>query len=212
MTTRMSGLSTVFTPHYYNPPPSSQQVHLNVCVDLSNVNNFHYFFNDPIKNNIVAEGNFSKLYFSNDLMCLNGLHLILPLTYTKLEKYYNKYKCYLDTTYSGLNGEVFKELRNLETTILKCYSSQKTPAYKLCEQLKNDYIKMFLGQTSDVEETHNDTDCFTRATNTNNTFIASCPIKEDFILKISGIWETKTHYGLTYKFIKPMSTTNMNLL
>ena len=25
--------------------------------------------------------------------------------------------------------------------------------------------------------------------------------KNSFILKISGIWETDTHYGLTYKFL-----------
>ena len=55
-------------------------------------------------------------------------------------------------------------------------SIDKTPQYKIYEQIKNGNIKMF----NDI----------------GNKSICS------FILKISGIWETQNNYGLTYKFIK----------
>jgi hypothetical protein len=51
----------------------------------------------------------------------------------------------------------------------------KIPQYKIYEQLKNGNIKVF-SDTSDK-------------------------IGNTFLLKIAGIWETETEYGLTYKFI-----------
>ena len=52
----------------------------------------------------------------------------------------------------------------------------KISQLKIHEQLKNGNIKLF-----------------NEVTNKNNC---------SFILKISGIWETHSNYGLTYKFIK----------
>ena len=59
---------------------------------------------------------------------------------------------------------------------MKKYNTNKLPSNKIYEQIKSGYIKLF----SDIG---NKTNC-------------------SFILKISGIWETQTNYGLTYKFVK----------
>jgi hypothetical protein len=67
-------------------------------------------------------------------------------------------------------------IKIIEEDILKKYEiKDKIPQFKIYEQLKNGNIKIF----SDL---------------TNKTNVS-------FILKISGIWETQIHYGLTYKFI-----------
>ena len=50
------------------------------------------------------------------------------------------------------------------------------PKYKIFEQIRNGNIKIF---SDNIER--------------NNTM---------FVLKIAGIWETDTNYGLTYKFLK----------
>jgi len=55
----------------------------------------------------------------------------------------------------------------------------KVPQYKLNEQLRYGQLKIFYDSTN-------------ANANTNNAFL----------LKISGIWETDMHYGLTFKFIK----------
>jgi hypothetical protein len=57
-----------------------------------------------------------------------------------------------------------------------CVIKNKTPQYKIQEQFKNSHIKI-------VSENMPTT---TSATT--------------FLLKISGIWETETQYGVTYKF------------
>ena len=71
-----------------------------------------------------------------------------------------------------LNGEKYIE----ETILKKLDIKDKTPQYKIYEQIKNGNIKIF--------------------NNIGNKSICS------FILKISGIWETNSNYGLTYKFVK----------
>ena len=53
---------------------------------------------------------------------------------------------------------------------------KKIPQYKIYEQLKNGNFKII----TDINKMSNNL----------------------FMLKISGIWENDTEYGLTYKFIK----------
>ena len=55
--------------------------------------------------------------------------------------------------------------------------SVKLPQFKIYEQLRNGNIKIF---SENIEKISNNL----------------------FMLKISGIWETEFHYGVTYKFVK----------
>ena len=51
------------------------------------------FFNEPIKNNIMAEGNFIRILYSTFNLTLNGIYLFIQLNDITTEKYYNKNKC-----------------------------------------------------------------------------------------------------------------------
>jgi hypothetical protein len=74
------------------------------------------------------------------------------------------------------NKEVIDRIRHIEETILQKYdTSNKIPHYKIFEHIRNGNIKIFC----DIVP--------------KNTTI--------LVLKISGIWETQSSYGLTYKFI-----------
>lgn len=131
------------------------------------------FFCEPIKNNIMNEGNFIRIIYSTHYLVLNGVYLLVNLFDVKCEKYYNKFKCSFDI----LNHkDIIDNLKIIEEEILKKYKTHKIPSYKIYEQIKCGYIKIF----SDVGNKQ------------------TC----SFILKISGIWETQQNYGLTYKFIK----------
>jgi uncharacterized membrane protein len=78
---------------------------------------------------------------------------------------------------TGTHKEIIDSLKIIEDGLLKKLEiKNKVPQFKINEQLKNGNIKLFC-------EISNKT-CWS------------------FILKISGIWETPTNYGLTYKFIK----------
>jgi hypothetical protein len=134
----------------------------------------YLYFCDSIKNNIMNEGSFIRILYTTDLLTLNGVYVLINLQDINSEKYYNKYKCTFNTIY---NKEFIDKIKTIEDDMLIKYKTTKKPIYKIYDQLKLGYIKLF----SDVKNIQNN----------------------NFILKISGIWETQNNYGLTYKFIKP---------
>jgi hypothetical protein len=87
------------------------------------------------------------------------------------ENFFNKYKCNFSLKE---NNELIQKIKLLEMNIIQKFNINisKIPQYILYDQFKNGSIKI-----------HN-------IKNTN-----------DFLLRISGIWENDTHYGLTYKII-----------
>jgi hypothetical protein len=131
------------------------------------------YFCEPIKNNIMNDGNFIRIIYSTPLVILNGIYITINICHTNIDKYYNKYKCSFDI---NQHKDVIEQLRGIEERILKKSRVQgKIPQCKIYELLKNGNIKIF-------------SESFDKIGNT-------------FLLKIAGIWETESEYGLTYKFI-----------
>lgn len=146
---------------------------MNLVKAIHQYDNKSLFFCEPIKNNIMNDGNFIRILYSAPNMVLNGIYLLVNFYDITCEKYYNKYKCSFNVSN---HREIIDNLKIIEEEILKKYKTNKTPSYKIHEQLRSGYIKIF----SDVENKQ----------------------QSSFILKISGIWETQLNYGLTYKFVK----------
>jgi len=147
---------------------------MNIVKRLDQYDDNNIFFCEPIKNNIMNDGNFIRILYSSVNFTLNGIYLLINIYDIICEKYYMKYKC----TFNVFNHkDIIDNLKVIEEDILKKYEiKEKVAQFKIYEQLKNGNIKIF--------------------SELNNKSSAS------FILKISGIWETHTSYGLTYKFIK----------
>ena len=141
---------------------------------IEQYNKKYLYFFDSIKNNIMNEGSFIRILYTTNLVTLNGIYLLVNLKEINGEKYYNKYKFTFNTTY---NKEIIEKIKIIEDEILMKYNTTKKPITKIYEQLKLGYIKLF----SDTKNGQNN----------------------NFILKISGIWENQNNYGLTYKFIIP---------
>ena len=150
---------------------------MNVIKKLDQYDEKCVFFCEPIKNNIMNDGNFIRILYSNELFVLNGIYLIFSINSMNVEKYYNKYKITFD---KQANNDIIEQIRIIEENIIKkiCIKN-KTPQFKIYEQLKNGNIKIFFEHKDDI-------------ITMNNTFL----------LKISGIWDTDMSYGVTYKFIK----------
>jgi hypothetical protein len=142
---------------------------------IEQYNKKNLYFCESIKNNIMNDGSFIRILYTTELITLNGIYILINLHDITSEKYYNKYKCTFNTI---INKDIIYKLKKIEEDILIKYKTSKTPLYKIYDQFKLGYIKLF----SDVKNIQNNI----------------------FILKISGIWETQYNYGLTYKFI----TTN----
>ena len=149
---------------------------MNVIKKLEQYNENYVYFCDSIKNNVMSEGNFIRIIYSTPIFSLNGVYLVFTLNNIAIEKYYNKYKCIFDVTN---HIDLLEQINKIENNLLKKISiPNKMPQYKIYDQLKNGNIKIF----SDY------------SVKTSTNF--------DYLLKISGIWETDTQYGITYKFSK----------
>jgi len=146
---------------------------MNIVKNIDQYNEDHVYFLDPIKNNIMNNGNFIRIIYSTSLFVLNGIYINININYTSIDKYYNKYKCSFDI---NQYRDLIEKLRIIEEGLIKKIGILgKIPQYKIYEQLKNGNIKVF-SETSEK-------------------------IGNTFLLKIAGIWETETEYGLTYKFL-----------
>jgi len=146
---------------------------MNIVKNIHQYNEDYVYFCDPIKNNIMNNGNFIRIIYSTSFFILNGIYISIQINYTSVDKYYNKFKCSFDT---NQYKDLIEKLKNIEKGLLKKSGILgKIPQYKIYDQLKNSNIKVF-------------SESFDKIGN---------PI----VLKISGIWETETEYGLTYKFI-----------
>jgi hypothetical protein len=147
---------------------------MNIVKNIDQYDKENVFYCDPIKNNIMNEGLFIRIIYSTPNFSLNGISLLIHLNDVYCEKYYNKYKCIFNTT---THREIIEKIKVIEENILRNANLKgKMPQYKIYEQLKNGNIKII----SDISKIPNNL----------------------FMLKISGIWENETQYGLTYKFIK----------
>jgi Zn-dependent M16 (insulinase) family peptidase len=147
---------------------------MNIVKRIDQYDENNIFFCEPIKNNVMNEGNFIRILYSTHNVVFNGIYLLFTLNDITCEKYYTKYRCNFNT---ATHKDIIDNLKIIEEDILKkCEIPDKISQLKIYEQLKNGNLKIF----TDIG---NKTTC-------------------SFILKISGIWETLYNYGLTYKFIK----------
>ena len=140
--------------------------------NIDQYNENYVYFCDPIKNNIMNEGTFSRIIYSTPRLSINGIFINILLNDICIEKYYNKLKC----TYNIFsNQQLFEDIKIIETALLKKINIPKIPQFKIYDQLRSGCIKIF----------------------NENSIISNY----NFLLKISGVWESDMHYGLTFKFI-----------
>jgi len=148
---------------------------MNIVKNIEQYSKENVFYCDSIKNNVMNNGNFIRILYSTDFCVLNGITLMLTLNEISCEKYYNKYKCSFNI---NTHKEIIYNLKRIEEELLESVAiSDKVPQYKIYEQLRSGNIKFFIDSTEKI----------------NNNM---------FMIKISGIWEADSQYGLTYKFLK----------
>lgn len=146
---------------------------MNLVNTIDQYNDNYVYFCEPITNNIMNDGKFIRIIYSTPFCMLNGIYIYINITIISVEKYYNKFRCIFDQNYYR---DIVERLKIMEECLLKKVNiSGKRPQYKMDEHLRTGSIKVF-SETPDK-------------------------IIDKFLLKIAGIWETNTEYGITYKFI-----------
>ena len=127
---------------------------------------------EPIKNNVIPDGNFFRIIYSTHNVTLNGIYLEIELKNIICEKHYNKYKYSFNVS---AHSDIIDKIKNIEESLLSKMKFDKKPCFKIFEQFMNGNIKLFVESPSN-----------------RNIRV---------VLKMSGIWENTHNYGVTYKFI-----------
>jgi len=147
-----------------------------LAITPSQFNPHYVMLSDKTKNNVMENGDFFRLYYSDSLCNSNGLYIYFTLKDVNIEKYFNKIKCSFS---EKDNAQVIGQLKDIEKRI--SYMLQfinKTCIYRIEEQLTNKYIKIYTDKSVN----------FGRNNHIN------------LILKISGIWNNYTSCGITFRF------------
>lgn len=151
---------------------------MNIAYKLDQLNLQNLFFMDS-KKNIIMDGKFTKVLYSDDLCTTNGISISIPFHNTTLEKTYNKAMLKFQTN-DPMNAKLCNELAWIEKYILDYYKqtsgNSKVSTTTLNDHMKNGNVKIYRDSNAST-------------------------IKY-IIIKISGIWEDQTRVGLTYKFME----------
>jgi hypothetical protein len=148
---------------------------MNVVLREDQYNIANIYYSEAIQNIIMENSSFIKLIYSNHNIMTTGLFLLVALKNTTKELYFKKIKITYDI---NANLTLLNRLYEIETEILEKYNSNKKQKKIIYDTLSGGSIKIFPNSDEDIVKVNN-----------------------SFILKISGIWENETEYGLTYKLL-----------
>lgn len=147
---------------------------MNVILTHKQFNKNHIYFYEPIENTIMDNSKFIKLVYSTEDIIVNGIYLLMNITITSKENYFKKVKYNFDL---NSNKELLSNLFQIEQEILMKYDTpKKTKKLNIYESLNTCSLKIYPST-----ESHK--------------------YSNNFILKISGVWENEREYGLTFKIL-----------
>jgi hypothetical protein len=156
---------------------------MNMILDINNFQIENIYFLEK-KDNIVFDGIFTKLLYSNNCFIMNGIYFQLPIEFIKISEVNNKTVINYQIM-NKLNLLNIQEITNLENKIIdyykKMYNCNKNFVNNLSKHISSGIIKIY--------NNHEKSNFYIK-----NTFY--------FIIKISGVWETHNEVGVTYKIYK----------
>lgn len=129
-----------------------------------------------IKNNMLENGTFNRLVYSDKYVILSHLYIdINALTFfiTRNLHSFSKYKCVIDNSKCQTIINKMLSIEKLLLQLIQRVAFNKRPVYNLQEQLQQGTLKL-LNLKDDTMTKHR------------------------LVLKIYGIWQTDIEYGLTF--------------
>ena len=169
---------------------------MNIAIDINNYSVDNVYFGDSIKNAIIDNGKFMRIFYSNDIMTLNGIYFKIDIDLKK-----------------NIDGDIEKiidTIKNIENSILdKINIPNKIKVIKICDYLMlnsnvvtNQYSNTNMNANPNIY-TNLNMNIIKQNVNSNlNVNMAKIYNLNKMLLKISGVWETNNEYGLTFKFIE----------
>jgi hypothetical protein len=137
------------------------------------------------KRNIIVDGNFTKIIYSDICVTMNGIFAKFPLKITDMDSNMNKNIVAFNPNIMH-NYSMIKTLAEIENKIIDYYNHEyginNKCVYILLNQLLTGKIKLYREGSEKDMNRHGEI--------------------PNVIIKISGVWETNDEVGITYKFLE----------
>jgi hypothetical protein len=161
---------------------------MNILFTISQIDINNMIFSDS-KKNIIMDGNFTKIIYSNHFISTNGIYIQFPINIVAIENVANKNIIKFNIRDLD-NNIIIQSFSQLEMQILEYYKQfyncTKTISTILHDQLQYGNIKLHI-----IDKPQLSTESFD-------------PTSMKLFLKISGIWETENLVGITYKIMESL--------
>jgi hypothetical protein len=151
---------------------------MNIVLNIKDISTENIYLLES-KKNIIMDGSFTKLLYSNPFLTMNSIYCITNIEITSNEivnKNFSTYNIYC-------TPEMIQECYELEKSIINFYKNEfnivKESTYLLYKQLMSYKIKLY-----------------------KESNISPINVIPSIVLKISGLWETNNEIGITYKFLE----------
>lgn len=171
--------------------------------NINDIDTNYIIISDPINNSIIPNSKYYKIIYSNKIYSLNGIFINFNFKNSSINFNNNN----IDINYKD-NYPVINKIKSLEKSLLdKFININKKPTYKLNDLLNTNCIKYNQIENYSVYSNNINND-ISHDNTVQNIFINNSidnytNILENIVLKISGVWESNTCYGITFKFIFP---------
>jgi len=226
---------------------------MNIILQFNNFDDNAIYFQDT-KRNIIMDGDFTKIIYSDDCVSLNGIYVNCPLLAQPVNKVANKNMIWFQP-YNPENAKSVSFFIELEKKILQLYKHRchcnKKQSLVLYNQLYSGTTKiykeqnMYNGQDQESVSTHstpsisNNVNSFNKVPNSftkvpelgrsptltfgsrlapngvqslqygNVSILSRNDVEKSgacrmvqYIIKISGVWESNDSIGINYKFLE----------
>ena len=158
-----------------------------LCIKETDFDKNNVIINEKIKNNVINNSYFYRIYYSTYEFTSNGLVMSFNIKYDKIEKYFSKIKILFREI---LNHKVITQLIKIEDSLLNALNiKNKEKKTQIKEQITNGFLKIIPDSKLDLS-------------NINEVQV---------IIKISGFWESKDEYGVTFRCLATKKSAICNL-
>tara|TARA_B100000900_G_C20574606_1_gene714812 strand:+ start:801 stop:1283 length:483 start_codon:yes stop_codon:yes gene_type:complete len=155
---------------------------MNVVINIPNFDIVNSNLLDSKKNIITTDGIFTKIIYSTPTFIMNGIFFYFPISVDNIINSNGRYFINFNPN-SKHNNNIIKDISIIEDTIINFYKKtnivDKNKNFLLRNQLYSGNIKVYKDSNDIIHNFNN----------------------KQFILKISGIWENRYDFGITYKII-----------
>ena len=111
-----------------------------LCIKETDFDKNNVIINEKIKNNVINNSYFYRIYYSTDEFTSNGLVMSFNIKYDKIEKYFSKIKILFREI---LNHKVITQLIKIEDSLLNALNiKNKEKKTQIKEQITNGFLKI----------------------------------------------------------------------